>query len=125
MCLSQQLIADLRDIVDSDKFTIIDLGMHKTVRAVKGSLWSTPRGEPVHNITTTKKHPTLFDFEFTPTSIGRYRVDFDSPQSPYFINVYEPSSAVIMPRRPENFIVGNENIIEGSIVKIVILKISL
>lgn len=60
-----------------------------------------------------------FDYlgEFRPTTIGRYRIDVDNynipiNNSPFFINVYDPSLIEIV-YMPQNFIVGNENCIEG------------
>lgn len=121
---NSQLITDLRDIVESDKFTIIDLSIHKTVRAVKGSLKCGPRGEPVSGVSMAKTSAASepgarFAIEFNPTCVGRYRIDLtdssdkrDRQLAPYFINVYDPN-AFQFTRRPSSFIIGTENIIEG------------
>lgn len=122
-----QLIDELRDIVESDKFTIIDLSVHKTVRAVKGSLRCGPRGEPVSGVSMAKTSSASetgarFAIEFKPTQVGRYRIDLidsnladkrDRQLPPYFLSVYDPTAYQIV-RQPSSFIIGAENIIEGS-----------
>ena len=55
--------------------------------------------------------------EFKPQSVGRYRIDITNlnvpiNNSPYFINVYDPQSIEII-KRPDEFIVGNDNLIDG------------
>lgn len=124
---NSQLVSDLHDIVESDKFTIIDLSIHKTVRAVKGSLRCGPRGEQVSGVSMAKTSAASetgiarFAIEFKPTCVGRYRIDLtDSTHAdkrerqlpPYFINVYDPTAFQIV-RRPANLVIGTENIIEG------------
>jgi hypothetical protein len=134
------LIDDLKDIIESEKFTIIDLSIHKTVRALKGSLRYGPFGESVN--VKLEKTPQVADTpsktnisssssseylgEFKASSIGRYRIDVENfglkiLNSPYFINVYDPSCCEFI-KKPDNFILGTENLIESE--KIMILKTS-
>jgi hypothetical protein len=109
------IIADLREIIENDKFTIIDLSVHKTVRAVRDSLRVSAKGDRINTTTVTKNsNGRRFDIEFIPTVVGRYRLDIDSvPNAPYFINVFDPKGFKIV-RRPDVLTLGTENIIEGS-----------
>lgn len=124
---NSQLISDLRDIVESDKFTIIDLSIHKTVRAVKGSLRAGPRGEQLSGVSMAKTsgvdetESARFAIEFKPTTVGCYRIDLahstagekrDRQLPPFFMNVYDPTAFQIT-RRPSSLVIGTENIIEG------------
>lgn len=131
-----QLIADLREIVESDKFTIIDLSIHKTVRAVKGSLRCGPRGEQLSGVSMAKTssanetRTARFAIEFKPTAVGRYRIDLtdshgvekrrDRQLPPFFVNVYDPTAFQIV-RRPENLVIGTENIIEGKSIRLLLV----
>lgn len=116
-----QLLADLRDIVESDKFTIIDLSIHKTVRAVKGSLNYGVRGEAVSfkvEKVLTATASNVYTVEFRPSMVGRYRIDVENSEkkcqcSPYFLDVFNPKEFVLV-RRPEICVTGTENLIEGN-----------
>lgn len=121
------LIDELRDIIETDKFTIIDLGIHKTVRAMKGSLKHGPFGEniafkldkPSSVASSLSSSGSSYEYvgEFKANSIGRYRIDVENAHtkilnSPYFVNVYDPSAYEFI-KKPDNFILGAENLIES------------
>ena len=112
------IIKELRHLIDRDKYIIIDLNLKKTVKALKGSCKFGPKGEHI-GYKIEKQANSNYDYavEFKPTCCGRYRVDienFNEPinRSPFFISVYDPQAAFVKVR-PNNLIIGCENIIEG------------
>ncbi len=117
---SHSILRTLNELIETERFAIVDLNLNKTIRAVKNSIKFGARGENVgfklEKLTSADK-PYDFLGEFRPTTLGRYRIDienFNKPiaNSPYFINVYDPNLVEIV-RMPQTFIVGNEHLIEG------------
>ncbi len=111
------MIKELKELIEREKYVIVDLHLKKTVRAVKDSCKIGPKGEPVsYKLERHFNSPFDFSVEFKPNQTGRYRVDVENVgipinNSPFFVNVFDPSAALIK-SRPNSFIVGYDNIIE-------------
>ncbi|CAF0722239.1 unnamed protein product [Brachionus calyciflorus] len=116
------LIEDLKKIIETEKFLIIDQSLNKTIRALKNSFKFGSKGENV-GFKLMKQVNKNFDYlgEFKPSTIGRYRIDvencnFPIQNSPFFINVYNPSLVEIV-EMPRNFLIGSESKIEINLRK--------
>ncbi len=110
---SLSLLHDLKEIIDNEKYVIIDIGMQKTIMAVPHSLSFTPKGTITEY--SLKNLPCdLSSAEFRLNTVGSYRVDFEQANSkliensPCYLNVYDASRAVVV-RRPERLVIGTEN----------------
>ena len=119
---NKKLLEELGTIIDNEKFVIIDLSVHKTVKAIKGSLKCGPKGENI-SYKLERKNPTrlekygFYAGEFLTHSIGRYRIDisnFNVPikNSPLFVNVFNSKLVEIM-KKPDELLIGSDNLIEG------------
>lgn len=76
-----------------------------------------PKGQ-IADFKIKKKDFDLSEVEFVTKDIGTYRIDFEENNikinnSPCFINVYDPSLAVIE-SKPENLVVSANNYIKGN-----------
>lgn len=110
------LLRDLKDIIDNEKYVIIDIGLKQTIMAVPYSLVFMPKGRHI-DFNLKKKDCDMSLVEFKPPAVGKYRVDFEHinksiTNSPCFINVYDTNLAEII-YRPEFLIVGTENFFKG------------
>jgi hypothetical protein len=116
---SHSVLRSLRELIETERFAVVDASAGRTIRAVKGSVKFGARGENVgFKLEKVPTSGTAYDYvaEFRPAALGRYRVDienFNKPlvNSPFFINVYDPCLVELL-RIPETFIVGNEHLIE-------------
>lgn len=111
------ILKDLKSIIDNDKYVIIDLSIHKTIKAVKESLRFGPRNDNVR-FKLEKKTSEVYSLEFKPSLIGKYRVDienFNKPilNSPCFIEAYDPNQ-VLIEKPADSFLAGIDNFINGS-----------
>ena len=125
---SHSILRTLQELIETERFGIFDASLNRRINAVKNSVKFGARGENVafkleKQRGDENQQQQSYDYlaEFKPTTLGRYRIDvenFGKPlsSSPYFINVYEPSSVEIL-SMPDTLIVGNEHLIEVNLAK--------
>ncbi len=107
------LLHDLKEIIDNEKYVIIDISKQKTIMAVPHSLSYIPKGS-LTEYTLKKISCDLSLVEFRLNAVGNYRVDFENfskkmiQNSPCYLNVYDSSKAVIL-HLPERLFIGTEN----------------
>lgn len=110
-----KLLRELREIINNDKYVIIDIGLKKTIMAIPSTLEFQARGLPIE-FELKKKDFELSLLEFRPTHVGQFRLDFECfgkaiTNSPCFVNVYDPDQAAKVMRKPFQLIVGTDNFI--------------
>lgn len=110
---ASKLLRELREIINNDKYIIIDIGLKKTIMAIPNTLEFQARGQPI-DFELKKKDFELSLVEFRPTHVGQFRLDFEFfgkaiTNSPCFLNVYDPDQAAKMIRKPAQLIAGTDN----------------
>jgi hypothetical protein len=114
------VIKELKELINQDKYVIVDLNLKKTIKAIKGSYKIGPKGENIgYKLEKIQNGSNDYLLEFKPNLLGRYRIEIESHHSsvygsPFFVNVFDPLAAFVK-SRPNCLLIGSDNLIESNI----------